>query len=269
MADCATAVTLTEQMCDVADCYQPLANASAGNGSHVMCVLDSQIDAIELKDLDGELATNEQRCACLLGPGTNTSRRACPEPPKKVTVSLDLGSPIHTPGARPSQCMADKVDTNWVCPLEEGVPSLLTAPSMATHYISPKLLPRITLRTSVGVVDFLIDTGAIASFLKVSYASMPKFRDDEMPDVFRAANGGALDLRGTLSLAVELNDARYVHQFLVASVTVNILGFDFLSTHQLCLLYKLRLMAYRDEWGLRLQRNSIIRKMAKNGESSS
>jgi len=135
MADCATAVTLTEQMCDVADCYQPLANGSAGDGSHVMCVMDSQMDALELKDLDGGLATNDQRCACLLRPGTNTSRRACPEPPKKVTVSLDLGSPIHTPGARPSQCMADKVDTNWACSLEEGVPSLLTAPSMATHYI--------------------------------------------------------------------------------------------------------------------------------------
>ena len=88
------------------------------------------------------------------------------------------------------------------------------------------------------------------SYRELFNVNAPGFRDTDVPEVFRAANGGVLDVRGAANVAVDLNGARYVHQFLVAGLTINILGFDFLHANRLCLLYDpLRLEPYRDEWG--------------------
>ena len=100
-----------------------------------------------------------------------------------------------------------------------------------------RALPRLQFRTSEGKVTFLIDTGAVASFLTTKFQNTCKFRDHEIPEEFSAANGIALKLHGSITLQIEICEDVLSHTFLVADVGTNLMGFDFLSEHKLVLLH--------------------------------
>ena len=86
---------------------------------------------------------------------------------------------------------------------------------------------------------FLVDTGAVASFLTDKFKKAKHFRDHEIPEGFRAANGLALELCGSLTMRLKIASEYMRHTFLVAAVGLNMLGFDFLSAHKLVLLHDL------------------------------
>ena len=74
-----------------------------------------------------------------------------------------------------------RVDPSW-----KDDSSVITAPSIASQYISPKCLPQVLIRTFEGPVAFLVDTGAIASFVTKEFMANPRFRAKDIPDVFCA-----------------------------------------------------------------------------------
>ena len=95
--------------------------------------------------------------------------------------------------------------------------------------------PRLTVQTSLGPVVFLVDTGAVNSFLSRDYISYAKHR--RINGRFRTANGEPLQTLGVVSLQLFVGYSCYKQDFVVANMSTNLIGFDFLEENRLVLLY--------------------------------
>jgi len=100
-----------------------------------------------------------------------------------------------------------------------------------------KWLPKFVYSTSEGAVKFLIDTGAVQSFLVKNFRASKNFRARLIPEKFVVANGIELIIYGSLKMKLNISGKSYTHVFLVANVRTNLLGVEFLREHRLSLLW--------------------------------
>jgi len=127
----------------------------------VMAVLKVDRPSMDPGGLAEPELTDESRS----GPGWSPSQADRPQAPGIVKTRTEPDTPIDTPRARSSPTYIDDSFSGFVGMVDNGPQSVITAPPTISRYISPNLLPRISLRTSLGVIEFLVDSGAIASFL--------------------------------------------------------------------------------------------------------
>ena len=67
-----------------------------------------------------------------------------------------------------------------------SVRTMATAPMYFRSRSKLRALRRLEFETSEGKVVFLVDTGAVASFLTDKFKKAKHFRDHEIPEGFRA-----------------------------------------------------------------------------------
>ena len=86
-------------------------------------------------------------------------------------------------------------------------------------------------------MSFLVDTGAVHSFVRSEFADHPDFRDEYKDLRYYMANNDSFSVLGTIRFSVVIEDKEYKKRFLVANVVTNLLGFDFLRKYNMVLLH--------------------------------
>jgi hypothetical protein len=97
---------------------------------------------------------------------------------------------------------------------------------------------KVIVQTNLGKVPFLADTGAAGSFLIKEFRRATAFVAHERDTVYRTINGGQLRQLGTLRVKLVIEGRVYEHNFVVADVTLNVLGFDFMEENLIAVLPK-------------------------------
>ena len=90
----------------------------------------------------------------------------------------------------------------------------------------------LKLKDSESGYDFLVDTGACKSFVPMPKRKVLKLSPYEGQRII-TANGQPLKIHGMIRLHLVIQDRKYTWDFLVANVTLPILGADFLAAHRL------------------------------------
>jgi len=109
--------------------------------------------------------------------------------------------------------------------------------SQAPTLILNHWLPKFIFHTSEGNIRFLVDSGAVQSFVTKNFRASPNFKSRILPDTYTVANGVALIIYGSIELKIEIASKIYRHVFLVANVKVNLLGVEFQRDYRLSLLW--------------------------------
>ena len=143
-----------------------------------------------------------------------------------ISSSSQMQSQSHTQ----SQLLST---SNYSSSNQYSLQSLSSGATLKIH----DWLPKFVYSTSEGHIRFLVDTGAVQSFVVKSFCKRPNFRARLIPDKFTVANGIALIIYGSILLRLDIGGKSYKHTFLVANVKVNLLGVEFQRDHNLLLLW--------------------------------
>lgn len=109
------------------------------------------------------------------------------------------------------------------------------------------------------VHNVLVDTGSVASILSKNVFMTLKNRPTlvETDSSLTAADGGSLNILGTVDLQFRLGNGSFCHEFIVAEVDdlKGILGMDFLEQHNVTIQVAQGLLTFADQQHVQLERN--------------
>ena len=109
------------------------------------------------------------------------------------------------------------------------------------------------------VHKFLVDTGSVASILSKNVFMTLKNRPTlvETEASLTAANGGSLNILGSVDLRFNLGNSSFCHEFIVAEVDDlnGILGMDFLEQHNVTIQVAQGLLMFADQNHIQLERD--------------
>ena len=98
-------------------------------------------------------------------------------------------------------------------------------------HVSALVLPTIQVQIEEGTLDFLVDTGSSVSIVKQAIKPV----DTTRKPILQAVNGTYVNVQGMVTLNVILQGHAYPHEFIVADVLHNIIGYDFWAAYQMYL----------------------------------
>ena len=120
--------------------------------------------------------------------------------------------------------------TDMIANKEEEMQTEVVHLNSLSH-VAALVLPTIQIQVEDVVIDFLVDTGSSVSIVR---ETTQPINTNKKP-ILQAVNGTYVTVQGVVTLNVMLQEKSYPHEFIVANVVHNIIGYDFWAAYQMFL----------------------------------
>ena len=154
----------------------------------------------------------------------------------QIALIEERGMTTTTLQTKEKACEAEPVVKNELSQTERADHKEEESQTEVVHlnslsHVSSLVLPTIQVQVEDGLVDFLVDTGSSVSIVK----STAKEINTQRRPILQAVNGTYVQGKGMVTLNVMLQEQPYPHEFIVADVIHNIIGYDFWAAYQMYL----------------------------------
>ena len=201
---------------------------------NVPCYLMSEHEDTDSEEYFDEFAQGD--CWYIRSQSNNSNVNSTFIRANQIALIEERGMLTTSLQTKDKSCEAEPIVKNELIQTDMAVQRENEAQTEDVHmnslsHVAAIMLPTIQVQVEESIVDFLVDTGSSVSIIK----KPTKAINENKKPILQAVNGTYVDVKGVVTLNVMLQGQAYPHEFIVADVLHNIIGYDFWAAYQMFL----------------------------------